>query len=411
MKTNIFFAIIGLLIFLTTTSCENEIDLKASNSIGILCINGNLTAGADDNYISVALTGATDVTDIYDAKVVVSVNGNEVETINGCKTDEYGNRDYVYDISAKFNPGDHVQVDVYYGNQHAYGGGIVPQPVTDGSLTLGFKENVAYKRYMWSSSYNNANMITVGVTFKDSDPNTKNFYRMAITQSDSIKSRIDEEGNWLAHYNSWRFQKSTSYYVIIDGQPINQEYEEYGHYDNYNPYDYFIDNDPILSAEVVKSQGEISFLDAVDNVYKIFNDNFFNGTKATINVMCPVRIDWAYQNYPEKYYYNNQDYGEKPIHDISFYAPHYTHRNYVDIYSITDDEYYYIKVLNARGPRSNYEYESDFSLTGDVKLPSNVKGGTGNIFVQSCTRVTGCLIEDYVPEYGGEEDRNYYDFK
>ena len=127
--------------------------------------------------------------------------------------------------------------------------------------------------------------------------------------------------------------------------------------------------------------------------------------------MCPVRFDWAYQNYPEKYYYNNQDYGEKPLHDISFYAPHYTHRNYVDIYSITDDEYYYIKVLNARGPRSNYEYESDFSLTGDVKLPSNVKGGTGNIFVQSCTRVTGCLIEDYVPEYGGEEDRNYYDFK
>lgn len=408
MKTNIFFAIIGLLIFLTTTGCENEIDLKASNSIGILCINGNLTAGADDNYISVALTGATEVTNIFDAKVVVSVNGNEVETINGVSNNE-GYIDSYYTITAKFNPGDHVQVDVYYGNQHAYGGGIVPQPVTDCELKLGYKENVAYKSDMWSSYYDYCDMVTCSISFNDCDKNSKNFYRMAITQSDSVKSRIDEEGNWLSYFNAWRLEKATSYNMLIDGQPLNQDYELTGFYEQYAPYNYVIDTDPILSAEVVKSEGEISFIDAVDNVYKIFNDNFFNGTKANINVMCPSRIhsDWT-DYHPEKYYFNGDEWDQQPLHDISFYAPHYTHRNYVDIYSITDDEYYYIKVLNARGPKSNYEYESDFSLTGDVKLPSNVKGGTGNIFVQSCTRVTGCLYEDYVPEFGGKEEQTLY---
>ncbi len=49
-------------------------------------------------------------------------------------------------------------------------------------------------------------------------------------------------------------------------------------------------------------------------------------------------------------------------------------------------------------------FDSDFSLTGNVKLPSNVKGGTGNILLSSRTKASGCMFEDYIPEYGGVID-------
>ncbi len=74
----------------------------------------------------------------------------------------------------------------------------------------------------------------------------------------------------------------------------------------------------------------------------------------------------------------------------------------VDVYSITEDEYYYLKVLNARGPDSYFDFEDDYSLTGDVKLPSNVTGGSGNIFLNARTSLSGYMHEDYVPEYVGE---------
>jgi hypothetical protein len=124
--------------------------------------------------------------------------------------------------------------------------------------------------------------------------------------------------------------------------------------------------------------------------------------------MRTVRQKWDWTDYkPEKYYLRKFE-EQYLVHDISYYAPHCTHRNYVDVYSITEDEYYYLKVLNARGPDSFYEFDSDFSLTGDVKLPSNVKGGTGNIFVSSCVKLTGSMYEDYIPEFGGDKYENDY---
>lgn len=403
--------ILAFFVAMAITGCENDIDLKADDTTGLLCINGNLVAGADDNSISVALTGKKEVTYVSNAKVVVSVNGSEVESFEGRSL--IGNDDAYYNLTnygaypirAKFNPGDHVQIDVYYGEQHASAGGVVPQPVKDASVKVGYEENVPYKRDMWSESYSFADMATMAVTISDADPANKNFFRMATSQSDTIKMRIDENEQYL-NPRSFHLQSASS--GLSSGVDVKDGYECWGYYDNYDKYGYYFDNDPILSAEVVKSQGDISFVDAVDNVYKIFNDNFFNGSKATLNVMRTVRLHWDMNDYkPEKYFYR-QDKWNPLLHDISYYAPRYTHRNHVDIYSITEDEYYYLKVLNARGPDSYYEYDSDFSLTGDVKLPSNVKGGTGNIFLSSCVRISGCMFEDYVPEYGGEPDNYYY---
>ena len=408
MKTNIYFVLFAFFVVLTITGCENDIDLKADDTTGLLCINGNLTAGASDNIVYVAVTGKKDVTYVSNAKVVVSVNGSEVETIGGAHPLDYEHyRGGEYPVTAKFNPGDYVQVDVYYDNQHAYAGGVVPQPVKDASVEVGFAENVPYKREMWNESYTFDDMATMAVTFKDSDPANKNFYRMATSQSDTIKMRIDENGQYL-NPRSYNLQSSSSGWGI--GVDVKDGYEYWGYYDDYDRYGYYFDNDPILSAEVVKSQGDISFVDAVDNVYKIFNDNFFNGSSATLNVMRIVRLHWDMNDYkPEKYFYYQEAWNPL-LHDISYYAPHYTHRNYVDVYSITEDEYYYLKVLNARGPDSFYEFDSDFSLTGDVKLPSNVKGGTGNIFVSSCVKLTGSMYEDYVPEFGGDKyDDGYFD--
>ena len=407
---SILFAFFAFFVVLIITSCENDIDLKADDTTGLLCINGNLTAGADDNVIYVAVTGKESANSVNNAKVVVSVNGSEVETINGSSTnrgDSYYEGYGIYNVDAKFNPGDYVQVDVYYGEQHAYGGGVVPQPVKDLTMKVGYKENVSYKEHSWSESNRNSDMVTMGVTFADSDPSAKNYYRMAVTQSDSVKMRVDENGHYLNPRDGQL--QGANIAAVVNEQAVYDEYERWGYYDDYRKYGYYFDNDPILSAEVVKSEGDLSFMEAVDNVYKIFNDNFFNGSQATLNVMCTSDLYGKFsEDHPEKYYYSGDSWGDYVLlHDIDYYAPRYTHRNYVDVYSITDDEFYYLKVLNARGPDSFFEWDDGMSLTGDVKLPSNVKGGTGNIFVSSCVKITACLFEDYIPEYGGEPENNY----
>ena len=408
MKTNIFFVIFAFLVVMTITGCENDIDLKADDTTGLLCINGNLTAGASVNYVNVSVTGKSHSNNISNAKVVISVNGSEVETITEVRPDNqfFYRTDGDYPVTAKFSPGDYVQVDVYYGEQHAYGGGVVPQPVTYATVKADYKENVPYKIDMWSSSYSFADMAMVETTIADKEPYTKNYFRMAISHSDSMKTRVDKLGHYLNDY-SWSLSE------VYDSDEVKDGYYMRGYYSDYDKYKYYFDNDPVLSAEVVKSQGDISFVDAVDNVYKIFNDNFFDGATATLNVMCPVYLNWDMSSYrPLKYYYNkfnNMWDNWNLVEDISYYAPHYTHKVYVDIYSISEDEYYYLKVLNARGPDSYFEFDSDFSLTGDVKLPSNVKGGTGNIFLSSCFKTTGCLYEDYVPEYAEiSEPENFF---
>ena len=408
MKTNIYIVLFAFFVVLAITGCENDIDLKADDTTGLLCINANLTAGASDNIVYVAVTGKKDVTYVSNAKVVVSVNGSEVETIGGAHPLDYEHyRGGEYPVTAKFNPGDYVQVDVYFNNQHAYGGGVVPLPVKDASLEVGYAKNVPYKQNMWSTSYSYADMATIGVSIADNEPDSKNYFRMAITQSDSVKMRVDKNGHYL-DVHSWYLNEANESDIDKDG------FLAQGHYRDYDKYRYYIDNDPILSAEVVKSQGDISFVDAVDNVYKVFNDNFFNGSKATLNVMSFAQLYWeATDLKPDKYYYNKNYFWEGNwglVEKISYYAPHYTYRVYVDVYSITEDEYYYLKVLNARGPDSFFEFDSDFSLTGDVKLPSNVTGGTGNIFVSSCLRAIGCMFEDYVPEFGGEKKYDDYFF-
>ena len=399
MKAKIHSILFAFFVVLSITGCENEIDLKADDTTGLLCINGNLTAGADDNVIYVAVTGKELAHSVNNAKVVVSVNGGEVETINGSSTnrgDNYYEGYGIYSVTAKFYPGDYVQVDVYYGEQHAYGGGVVPQPVKDLTVKNAFVPNVYYKRNSWSESYVEDDMITSEISFSDSQQNEKNYFRLGIYQSDSVKMRIDDNGYYLDAY-SWNLTQTST----LDEQ---KQYEQLGStYGNYK--ECYFDNDPILSAEVVKSDGDLSFMEAVDNVYKIFNDNFFDGKQATLNVMSLARFNLEYFK-PEKFYINiTYPYEKLTDAQIDFFAPRYTHRTYVSIYSITADEYYYLKVLNARGPDSYFEWDDGMSLTGDVKLPSNVKGGTGNIFVSSCAKITGCLYEDYVPEY---MDFGYY---
>ena len=411
MKTNIYILVLAFLVAISFTGCENDIDLKANNTSGILCINGSLCAGKTDNVVNVALTGKKEVTYVSDAKVVVSVNGVEVETINGNQNNSYVYDVYTetyynngdYNITAKFNPGDHVQIDVYYNNQHAYGGGIVPQPIKEASMQVGFKENVPFKYDMWSIDYNYSDMSTMEITITDPDASQKNYFRLETTQSDSIKMRIDEEKHFLSPYG-WRIEE------IYDDSDVKNGLVAYGHCNTYNNWEFYFDNDPILSAEEVKNQdSDISFMSAVSNVYKIFNDNFFNGSTATINAMLRVMSGNGFDNYkPEKYYWNDQEWGYKTLHDIDYYAPRCTHRNHAKVYSISEDEYYYLKVLNARGPDSYFDFNEDMSLTGDVKLPSNVSGGTGNIFLSSRIEISGSLYEDYVPEYGGEEYPVYY---
>ena len=412
MKTNIYILVLAFLVAIISTGCENDIDLKANSTEGILCINGSLCAGKTDNVVNVALTGKKEVTYVSDAKVVVNVNGVEVETINGNQNNSYVYDVYTetyynngdYHITAKFNPGDHVQIDVYYNNQHAYGGGIVPKPITEASIQVGFKENVPYKYDMWSVNYNYSDMSTMAITIADPDASQKNYFRLETTQSDSSKMQIDEENYFLDPYNGWRLREAYDDRYIKDG------HVEYGYCDTYNNWNFYFDNDPILSAEEVQNQeSDISFMSAVSNVYKIFTDNYFNGSNATINAMLRVMRNNDFNNYkPEKYYYNDQKWGHQALHDIDYYAPRYTHRNYAKVYSITEDEYYYLKVLNARGPDSYFDFNEDMSLTGDVKLPSNVSGGTGNIFLSSRIEISGSLYEDYVPEYGGEEFPYYY---
>ena len=412
---SILFAFFAFFVVLSITGCENDIDLKADDTTGLLCINGNLTAGADDNVIYVAVTGKESANSVNNAKVVVSVNGSEVETINGSSTnrgDSYYEGYGIYNVDAKFNPGDYVQVDVYYGEQHAYGGGVVPQPVKDLTMKNAFEPSVHYKRNSWSESYDEDDMITSEISFSDSQQNEKNYFRLGIYQIDSVKMPIDDKGYYLDVFN-WNMNKKS----FLEGE--SEQYEQWGpSYGNYK--DCYFDNDPILSAEVVKSEGDLSFMEAVDNVYKIFNDNFFDGKQATLNVMSLARTNWTYFK-PEKFYINDTyPYGEFTDAQIDYYAPRYTHRTYVSIYSITEDEFYYLKVLNARGPDSFFSWDDGMSLTGDVKLPSNVKGGTGNIFVSSRKQETNCVFEDAVPEYGGkyveyldypDPDYYYYDEK
>ena len=124
----------------------------------------------------------------------------------------------------------------------------------------------------------------------------------------------------------------------------------------------------------------------VENTYRVFSDNLFNNSTArlTAKVWCPYKVpdptDWKY----EEEYLTDEENALAGI----FYNWHLT----VKLQSISEQQYYYLRAMNAI---TSSAYDELSSLTGAMKVPTNVHGGSGNFSVSTQTTVTLTVIDNY----------------
>ena len=89
------------------SACENELELDTKTASKQLSVNGFINADSTVNRLLVSFTGIDHPTIVTDATIKVSVNGNLRETVRELPA---GSEQYI--IHGRFNPGDHVRIEV-----------------------------------------------------------------------------------------------------------------------------------------------------------------------------------------------------------------------------------------------------------------------------------------------------------
>ncbi len=324
MKSSIFAVlIIAASLF---ASCKNDLELDGKYTKRVLSVNGYINADSTLNRLLVAWTDRNHPIPINDATLQITVNGQPRQTI-GHSSDEEGN----YLIDGKLNPGDHVRIDVTTADrsQHAYIEDIVPQPIEKiDELKAEFVKNV---RYIANNGMRStADMYKIALQFRDNA--RTDYYRLTTTIYQTIKQR-----------------------KVYPWEPDPQEPYQYKEIPPST--DYVATEDPVMmEGKVLTPNSDFDFANggSIVNRYGIFNDLAFNGTDCRINIYQQLDM-YTLLNEPESPLTYSVDLG-------------------ITLSSFTPTAYYYLKAMNMR--RSSY-YEDNNDLTGPIKMPSNVNGGTG----------------------------------
>ena len=318
-KPLIYWSFISVIVLLS--SCKNDIDLDTSLAKKQLSLNAFIDADSTNNQLLVTITDPNHPVSVTNATVQVTINGNTSETINGT-ADERG----YYKLHGKFNAGDLVRIDVTTPDQayHAYAEEIVPKPIEKiTKATCEYVKNVSYVDDYGAQWVDDLHKISL--SFMDNAASA-DYYRLTIGTFQTLKIIQQRGDNTKANYS------------YFDREPNS---------------DYVSTSDPIImEGKVLTPDSDLGFSNSgnVPNRYGIFNDLIFSGKECSINV---------YENLP-----NNDNSDDVKISvDLQIVVSSYTR-----------SAYYYLKAMNMK--ESSY-YDDNSDLTGPIKLPSNVQGGTG----------------------------------
>lgn len=293
--------------------CDNEIPFNLQENPPKLVMNALIHAEDAENYLYLSLTGQTKPTYVTDATVEVRIDGQLTETVHAQPVSEMGYSNQ-YRLTSRFHPGARVRIDAVTadGKHHAWAEDVVPQRIG----TIERVDTVTKQINRYSQS---AKMMQYKITFKDR-PNEKNYYRLMLETHTVEQQRMENGKDTTVIQLSYSLQNREDV-VLTDGHPMTSE------------------------------EADNSFFDVIENKYNVFDDSRFTNSAYTMTV-----YNWASMDYNWNWY--------KVVHakkDVT-----------VRILSITEAEYYYLKVLNAVDSDA-----FDETINEPIRFPSNVNGGIG----------------------------------
>ncbi len=324
------------------TACENEIELDFGANTPKLIMNSFINSDSINNYLLLSLTGPHQVEKVGDASVTVQVNGTLTETIAPESQEDNKMKEKLFRITTKFRPNDVVRIDARTndGKHHAWAEVTVPQPAS----IVKVDSMTALVDYSQASMYNSyqllLQMACYTIVIKDR-PKEKNYYRLIIESNDTVcyKSAKNEY-----KYNIWKaFGLDGSRDVVLtDGVPPLTE-----------------------SSDLVTRP---------TNMYSIFDDHRFADSQYAMTAYTYTLVNKVYFNLDE---WNNPE-GEYEEYQYQWCRSDI----HIRLLSITEKEYYYMKLLNVIDSGSYNEV-----LHEPISFPSNVHGGTGIVGISSETSV------------------------
>lgn len=325
------------------SACESEIPFHAKDYPSKLILNALFETEQDTNYVSLGMTGRDYASLIYDATVYIYVNDKLKDEITEATT--VGHPIYerkAYRTTLKFSPGDRIRIEARTddGEHCAWAEDIVPEAVKI--------EHIDTATYTEGSTwYSDFIYLRLNPTFTDRT-DRKDFYRLAITQK-------------VTYYGRSRYT-DTDTAVVIEYSPNINIREDIALNDGRPPLD-----DSSYPFPVT------------DNRMCVFDDSRLNGSY-TSNVSFLLQGDITYWGVLVK----------RLSQEVK-----------VDLITISESEYYYLKALNLY---SSDEY--DEFLSQPITFPSNVHGGIG-IFGIGTRMSQTVQMPDYFPT---EEEQYWPDF-
>jgi len=423
MKNFIF--ILSAFAIAALSACENNVDADLDNIEGVLCLNAYLRTNADTNFVYVSRTSRTNPKTVRDARVELRVNDNLVETVTDCYkitysallTSEQYDDDLgwinveerqtktdtvwgTYMLRSKFNVGDNVRVDVFSGDQHVWAEDIAPRKIEPPTVSYTYT-HVSNNETGYSSKENDR--VSLEISFNDVSADA-DYYRLAIRSdfygvnafvgylyaSDfdlNTKDEIIDYARKNLNPHVFRNETDTSIDVYYLSRNVFHRWQRYD--------DYGYSRCPILSegeSQSSKDDGESDFefiTGDVKNTYRVFSDKMFNGSTARLNV-----TDWAPYDVPDHENYPFQEFEIPELNDSvgSFYNWQLT----LKLQTISEQQYYYLRALNAI---ESSAYDEMSGLSGAMKIPTNVHGGSGNFCVTTTTIVKVPILKNYRPPF------------
>lgn len=407
---------------LALPACENDMDAEIENLEGVLCLNAVLRTGSESNFVHISRTSRTRPAEVSDAVVKLYVNDNLVETVTDCYsvthtsilTSERFDDDMgwinveeektitdtlwgTYLLKSKFNEGDVVRIDVTSGGQHVWAEDVAPQKIENAAATFTYIDNpYGYGR----------DRVSLDVSFNDISGGN-DYYRMSI-YSDFY--RDVRYFRWLNPYDVDIFEKDslidyarrnfdkplfkneTETYVEVYYLENRKEDTYHNGYEEYSYRGCLILSEGEGQSASTDEDDDSDFdmlLSDVKNTYRVFSDHLFNNSKANLNVTvkCPVEI---YDHVNRSY---NDDFTEE---ELDLEGEFYNWKLMVNLQSLSAQQYYYLRALNAI---TSPFYDETSNLSGAMKLPSNVRGGSGNFSVMTQTTVEVPVLVDYRPPF------------
>jgi len=332
MKQKYIFAVIFVVFILA--ACENEIPFNIKNNPPKLTINALLDCNKEENNIFLHFTGRDSMIRVTEATVKVFVNGVLKEQI----TESNDLMGYITKI--KFGPGDLVKIDIETndGKYRAWAEDVVPYPIDIKRVdTMTYKGSSSWGAYR--DEY-----LRIKTTFADI-PDTKNYYRLAISMHDTVYGSSIMTDNDTMIINEYMTYLVTRGDIVLNGGQL-----------------------PIGEDNTMVSE--------VDNRFAIFDDSRLKGDY-TMTVSCALQAYGYYWNIMTK--------------QINKSAKVY-------LMSITESQYYYFRALNLF-----YSDNYDAYLSQPISFPGNINGGVGIFGL-----ISGTSQVVRLPDYVATEDDWWY---